>query len=863
MKQHTAQLLAATAALTVGLYVAAAQTVTPQSTPTTRLIAASTTAAARTSRPATTQISLNFKDAPLDAVLEHLSQVAGFVVVKEAPMDGRVTVISKQPISPAEAVTLLNTVLKANGYTAVQMGRILKIVSRDKAKKGNIPVYFGADPDKIEVSDDLITQVIPIRSVDAVKLKADLQPLVSPDADFTANAGSNTIMITDTSANVRRIVEIIASLDKRDSLENTILVQHLNYADATSAAKVITDIFKAGEPTQPAAPQPRFFRGREPQANQEPQGNVAHVTASADARTNTVVVTGPADTLKTIKNLLDQLDRQDVQLNSIRVKHLQYADATSAAKLITDIFNNNNPSTPSQPQGNSRQERFFRAMAAANGSQEQSAIGRVSASADARTNTIVVSGPAETLKVIDNMLDQLDANPAVEQTFFVYAVENGQAQNMAAVLNSLFGANTSGVNPTLSNANRQGNTGAFGNSSRFGSNNNRSGGAFGNGAFGSNNAFGGGGAFGSANLGGTPVNRTNPSLANVPANVAGTAAELMGQVYVVADPDTNSLLVATASKYEKRVMEVVKQLDRPVPQVLIKVLIAEVTHENASDFGVDFSVINARATDANGNMTKGQSAGTLFDTPTVNGGLVVSVLETNVTATLKALATQNKLDVLSRPYILASDNQIATMTVGQEVPIVTNTRVTDTGQTINTIQYQDIGIILNVTPHINPDGLVILDVAPQISQLTSSTVQISEGLSAPVFDMRSADTRVGIQNGQTIVIGGLMQDQKTKAVQKIPLLGDIPLIGTLFRRDIDTKTKTELLIFLTPHVAQSANSLQPLSNGELQGTKLTPNAVAPGMFQEYMRDMQRGAATQPTTAPATHASPPAADHDAP
>ena len=114
-------------------------------------------------------------------------------------------------------------------------------------------------------------------------------------------------------------------------------------------------------------------------------------------------------------------------------------------------------------------------------------------------------------------------------------------------------------------------------------------------------------------------------------------------------------------------------------------------------------------------------------------------------ATIRA-QTNGKLDVLSRPYVLASDNQLASITVGQEVPFVTNSRTTDTGQTINTIQYGDVGIILDVLPHINRDGLVIMDVAPEISALTNSTVPVSEGINAPIIAKRSAQSRVAIEN---------------------------------------------------------------------------------------------------------------------
>jgi general secretion pathway protein D len=270
------------------------------------------------------------------------------------------------------------------------------------------------------------------------------------------------------------------------------------------------------------------------------------------------------------------------------------------------------------------------------------------------------------------------------------------------------------------------------------------------------------------------------------------------------------------------------------------VLIAEVTHNNDTDVGVDFSILNTRASGL------GQTAGTTFP-PIPQGGLVVSILEQNVQATIRALATAGKLDILSRPYVLTSDNQQARIMVGQYVPYITDSRITDSGQQINTIDYRDIGIILNVTPHINPDGLVIVDVAPEISSISDQTIAINSTTNATVFNSRSADTRVGIKNGETIVIGGLMQDQKTETVSKVPILGDIPLLRWLFSRTQRSKTKTELLIFLTPHVAATPDLLKGQSQDEMRGTKLVPNAVQPGTFQDHMRGMERGATTQPVT----------------
>jgi general secretion pathway protein D len=230
--------------------------------------------------------------------------------------------------------------------------------------------------------------------------------------------------------------------------------------------------------------------------------------------------------------------------------------------------------------------------------------------------------------------------------------------------------------------------------------------------------------------------------------------------------------------------------------------------------------------------------------PTANqtGGLTVSLVENNFQATLQALQVNNKLDVLSRPYILATDNQLAEIVVGSEVPFVTDSNVTSLGTIVNTVQYRQIGIILDVTPHINPDGLVIMDVQPEISSQTSQFVQVTNGVNAQVYNIRSASTRVGVKDGNTVVIGGLMEDRKIANLQKVPILGDIPLVGLLFQNNHVDKSKTELLIFMTPHVAQMPDLLKPMSADEVKGLKTTPGAVNPGVFDEHIRGLQRGGA---------------------
>ena len=311
-------------------------------------------------------------------------------------------------------------------------------------------------------------------------------------------------------------------------------------------------------------------------------------------------------------------------------------------------------------------------------------------------------------------------------------------------------------------------------------------------------------------------------------------------MYVVADEDTNSLLVRTATKNFERIKEILAELDQPIRQVLIKVLIAEVTHDDTFDLGTEFSVLNL-GLDASGTFRLD-----LGGTPEESsGGIVTGTVNAGLSATFSALQRAGRLDVLSRPYILASDNKEATITIGQEVPFIRDIRTTEeTGRTITTPQYEDVGIILKVTPHVNPDGLVIMSVSPEISSISETTVTISN-IEAQVFNKRSATTEVAVENGQTIVIGGLMEDRITDVVRKVPVLGDIPLLGALFRRTTKTKIKTELLIFLTPRVAKRAKDLETISKDETAGIKAVRAAGGPGAFEEHMKAMRRGATTRP------------------
>ena len=334
-----------------------------------------------------------------------------------------------------------------------------------------------------------------------------------------------------------------------------------------------------------------------------------------------------------------------------------------------------------------------------------------------------------------------------------------------------------------------------------------------------------------------------PPAAEPPRFVRGQAADEAGparrQAQVELDEDTRTLIITTDAATNAQIMQVIDALDRPVPQALIKVLFLEVTHNDDRDVGVDAKY---SYTDSTGDRA---DLASLFGVASETRGGIVTILQNDLEVTLRAIAEVGRLNVLSRPSVLARNNQEATITIGQEVPFIRNSRITSDGQIINTVEYEDIGIILTVTPRIGADGLIELDIAPEISTLTGETVPISDTVNAPVFAKRSASTHVIVPSGRTVVIGGLMEDQETKTVRKVPLLGSIPLLGGLFRRTVTTKNKTELLIFVTPTVVNSSEGLVELSQREHDSAEAIKQDISPEQLRRYLGTPAPTAPTQP------------------
>ncbi len=293
------------------------QAATTEPTTTQAVASEPTTTQAATTEPTTTQattrptpqpddpaapIVLNFKDASLQTVLDYLAEAAGLVIIGNPKVDGRISLMSRRPVSVEAAIELLDSVLHEKGYAAVHYPRThtLKVVTLDAIKNEHTLVCSTDDPSKVELGDGIITLVIPIHTADAVKLKADLASLIPSSADVASNASSNTLIVTGSRSVVRKVLEIVAAIDVvKEAVTQAVRVYPLKNANATNTAKLISDIFKDDATAQQQQPGGgggrRFmFPGMQPPQQEEKGGpEKVKVTTSADDRTNTLVVSAP------------------------------------------------------------------------------------------------------------------------------------------------------------------------------------------------------------------------------------------------------------------------------------------------------------------------------------------------------------------------------------------------------------------------------------------------------------------------------------------------------------------------------------------------------------------------------------------
>jgi type II secretory pathway component GspD/PulD (secretin) len=667
---------------------------------------------------------------------------------------------------------------------------------------------------------------------------------------------ANALIVGASPADLVMVESLITQLDNglaEAGME--VQVMPLVKADARMVAQTITALYRSGGP-----------------------GTVSPVTANVDERLNAVIVSAGQTDIKRIAELVKKLDTDQVtQVNEIRVFTLTNARAPQLSAILTTILNSKPTSLTGQSP--SRQSLLQFAGQTPDGKELLASALKegILIAPDVRANAIIASAPPEYMKLLQPLIKRLDAVSPQIATIKVFNLKNADARQMLTVLTTLFHLQTPGLStsqPSTSNRTIRYNLSReVPDFDPFASGTDEVGASAVVGTAEENaltvavdvrsNSLLVGGSEHYVTLASEIIETLDSSPAQerkfevyhlknsraimiqssmqtfltqdaqllvTALGQQNVAQELLDrQATIVADTNSNTLLISASPRNFPEIRRLVEQLDQPQRQVLIQVLLAEVTLTKGDELGVEWTY----QTGGNPSTKTGTDFG-VANALASAGGFGSAISGNKFNFLFRALESEDRLHVLSRPQILTADNQQAQITVGQQVPLVNGSSVIGlTGNSVNTFAYTNVGVSLTVTPTISPDGFVKMIVAPQITQLTADTVAVSPGLNAPIINERSATTSVSVQSGQSILIGGLISTDDELTRKSIPVLGQIPLLGALFRSDVKTSTRTELLILLTPQV---------LINGEAMATTNSALAVTreqldrSGIKQDYHSD---------------------------
>ena len=455
---------------------------------------------------------------------------------------------------------------------------------------------------------------------------------------------------------------------------------------------------------------------------------------------------------------------------------------------------------------------------------------------------VVIAFNTEIFTQVEKWLQILDVPPEKGggRTVHVYAVENAKAGDLAGILGDLYGGNGGGGRGG-SRRDRSGNRDAGSLGSLGGDGDGRSGSESGRGSSRSGDSGGRGGGFGSGGRGsrGRGGGGTQSVLL---APQEGEKPVFKEDVRIVADEITNSLIILATPRDYAMIRDVLRRLDIVPRQVLIEAIIAEIKLTDDLAFGLEYALsqggigsllgtgttggVSAGETPGTGSLSIGNSAllGTAKRAVNIGSQGIFGFLTNRdeFLVLINALATENRVNILSTPHVIAADNREANILIGEEVPILTSTStssLTDTARTVNSIQYRETGKILTILPQINSTGLVNLEIRQEVSAVGSEEFGRTN---SPSFISREAETTVVVEDGESVVLGGIIDDQIERSRRGVPYLMDIPVLGRLFRVDSEKVTRTELIILITPHVIRNRQELRTVSEeftGRIQSLK--------------------------------------------
>ncbi len=677
--------------------------------------AGSKPAASRKSTP--DRISLNFKDADIDSVVGAFGHLLNRAFLIDPRVRGKITLETPRPVTRARAFEMLQAALRVQGFAIVDTGTLARVVPEADAKLQASPVSIDTT---VRAGDQVVTQIFRLNYESATNLVPVLRPLITPNNTITAYPSNNSLVVTDYAGNLKRLAQVIATLDSPSTSEvEVVTVKYAIASDiANSISRIIDDSSRGGQGAQVDPGQ--------------------RITVLADPRMNAVMLrSSSAAKVNLAKTLIARMDQPSAQPGNINVVYLRNAEAGRLAQVLRGVL-------------------------------------------------------------------------------------SGEAGAASGLGGMGFGGSTAGG---------VGTSGAGGTQSGFGQS------SFGTQA-GANSGTALGSSTGSAGMGGGSTAQSGQ---------AGATSFNAGGAVIAADPSTNSLIITASEPVYRNLRAVIDRLDARRAQVYIESLIVEVSAEHAAEFGVQWQFLNGlTSSNVQGfggtNFGARPAAGNILDVITnplasVGKGLNVGVIKGTITVAgqeilnlgllAQALETRANTNILATPNLVTLDNEEARILIGKNVPLISGSYAATgaVGGAVNpfqTIERRDIGTSLRVRPQVSESGTVKLQIFQEVSDVLEQTAQ---GLT---LTKRAIESNVLVDDGQIVVLGGLIQEKVEGGEQKVPGLGDLPFFGQLFRYDTRKREKTNLLVFLRPVILRDANAAHGVTTDrydyirQLQGDSRLP-----------------------------------------
>ncbi|MCC7299944.1 MAG: type II secretion system secretin GspD [Verrucomicrobia bacterium] len=662
-------------------------------------------------------ISLSFEDAPLEQAVELYREWTGRTIIKQADLSARITLKGRQ-LTQNEAKQAIETVLSMNGVALVPMGdKFLKVVPIANARQEGMEIKpFDADK-KYTEADVLITQVIPLRFVVFADVQPLIQHLVHGYGKIIPMDRINSVLVTDTSANIARIVELVSMVDQpAEKIEPRIY--QLKYAEATTIA-----------------------------------GKLKELVEAAKTKKGEQTVVGNVRTLPGV----------------IRAPKADVVEAEGAAEQQTEMIQ-----------------------------------GEVKVVSDDRTNILIIFSKAANFGFFDNIIKVLDVpvDPAV--IVEVINLEFAKAKEISGILNEFVGAAKASEKTK---------------------------------------APGAGKVEGSKTVDEIIQRAVEPTGKEISPAAKSAIGRLSADTKILSDERSNSLLLMGRKSDIEAIKQVITSLDVMLEQVMIEAVILSVGLGDDLSTGIKWVYDTQKGTEKIGTKTTTTTNGTSVSSITedilkvspirqlggLNGGSLGSSNDAvgalggglsyygifpniNMKALINATKSDSNARILSTPVVLTTDNTEAKITVGEERPVISSSINSGTG-TINngysarsTYQYRNIGMTLTVTPNINPQGFVVMEIT-QTADDVGGEVTI-DGNKVPIVSKREITATVAVQDRSTVVLGGLIRKSDSKSASKIPILGDIPVLGWLFSTRNNSASRSELVVLLTPYVLTTPEQAQ-------------------------------------------------------